>query len=57
MLVLEPTKLTDGDAFAGLLEFLVADGLTLARLQALGGGLMRSGDGPVPCNIFLAFLG
>jgi hypothetical protein len=56
MLVLQTAELTDGDAFAGLFEFLVADGLTFARLQALGGSLVRCGDGTVPCDIFLGFL-
>ena len=55
MFVFHAAKLANSQALASGLQRLVASNFTLAGFAALGGGLVRGGDGAVFGDVFLGF--
>ena len=56
MCVLHAAELANGNAFARFGQLRIANVFTLAGFAALGGSLVRGGDGAVFGDVFLSFL-
>jgi len=54
--VLHAAELADGNAFARFFQLFVANVFALTGFTALGGSLVRGGDGAVFGDVFLGFL-